>query len=258
MASGYKKSVSNDPVDMPFVYAITAGRVAGHSRIVGNGHIPTATAGADCWEAGGAYPFQSTATVLEILSASAADTAAGTGAQTFLLEGLDSNFNPISETLTLNGVTAVQSVKSYLRVNRLVIASAGSGGVNAGDITLRVTGAGATQGIARAGTGFAKTCIYTVPNGFTLFLVDGLFQCSVAGGNVNIVFSFTRIGPTGLITLANEFVAAPSVAIQRMITLGNPIVQQTAITTRITAVTGASNSGYASFEGILVDNTQLS
>jgi hypothetical protein len=258
MANGYIKNTSADPIQMWYPFAVTAGRIAGHSRIVGNGHIPTATAGADCWEGGGAYPFQSTATVLEILSASANDTAAGTGGRTFLLEGLDANFNPINETLTLNGVTPVQTVKSYLRVNRLVIASAGSGNVNAGDVTLRVTGAGATQGIARAGTGFAKTCIYTVPTGFTLFLTDGLFQCGAATGNVNIVFSFTRIGPTGLITLANEFVATPSVAIGRDIVLTNPIVQQTTITTRITSVMGASNVGYSSFEGVLIDNSQLS
>ncbi len=242
---------------MDFLSSIGSGRVAGYSRIVGNGHIPTAAAGADCWEAGGAYPFQSTATVLEILSASAADTAAGTGARTFLLQGLDANFNPISETITLNGVTPVATVNSYLRVNLLRIASAGSGNVNAGDITLRVVSAGATQGIARAGTGFAKTCIYTVPAGFTFFLTDALLQCVAATGNVSITFSFTRIGPTGLITLANEFAATPSIAIQRSVPLTNPIIEKTTLTTRITAVNGASNSGLSSFEGFLVDNTQL-
>src|SRR5579872_7276664 len=140
--NGYVKSVAQDPVQIVFPLAATLNRIGGYSRIAVYGHHPSpVTAGADVWEGSGAYPFQAAATKLEILSASASDTAAGTGARTFTLTGLDANYNVISEVLTMAGVTPVQTVNSYLRVNSLNIASGGSGMTNAGDVTLRVTGA---------------------------------------------------------------------------------------------------------------------
>jgi hypothetical protein len=257
--NGYLKSVSQDPVAIQFPLAATLNRIGGHSRVAVYGHHPSpVTAGADVWEGGGAYPFQAAATVLEILSASANDTAAGTGARTFLLQGLDANYNVISETLTMAGVTPVQTVNSYLRVNSLNIVSAGSGQVNAGDITLRVTGAGATQAIARAGYGYAKQAIYTVPAGFTLLVTDLLLECGGTGTASVITFSFTRINAfTGnIIQTTSEYLAGPLFPVQRSVIVGAMVQQRTTLTTRVKAVTGTED-GFSAFEGILVDNTQL-
>jgi hypothetical protein len=257
MFGEYLRSISSDAVEMQPSRAITLGRVAGHSRGSAYGHTPTPAANTDVWEGAGLYPFLSAASILEVLSSSANDTAAGTGARTFTINGLDGNFNPVSEVVTLNGVTPVQTVKSYLRVNSFAIASAGSGNVNAGDVTLRVTGAGSTQAIARALYGFSKSAIYTVPTGFTLLINDLFFAVAGNGSATNVVFSFTRIGPTGLITTTNEYNANPSAPVQRLPDMGGPIVQQTSLTTRITSVGGSPTGAYAAFEGILVDNTQL-
>lgn len=257
MANGYIKSAATDPLTWKLQHGITAGRVGGLTRIFAGGHTPTPAANTDVWEGAGLYPFQAAATKLEILSASASDTAAGTGARTFTIQGLDTNFNPISETITLNGVTPVQTANSYLRVNSLMIASAGSGGVNAGDVTLRVTGAGATQAIARALYGYAKSAIYTVPTGFTLLVTDLLFGVAGNGNSVNVVFSFTRVTAAGLITTSNEYNVNPSAPIQRLPDMAAPVTAQTSLTTRITATGGAPTGAYAAFEGFLVDNTQL-
>ncbi len=255
--NGFFKSISSDSIALPANRAATLGRVGGHSRAAVYGHTPTPTANSDVWEGAGLYPFQSAQTKLEILSASASDTAAGTGARTFTLTGLDGNFNPVSEVLTLAGVTPVQTVNNYIRVNGLVIASAGSGNTNAGDVTLRVTGAGATQAIARAGYGYSKSCIYTVPTGFTLLVNDLFFAVAGNGNAVNIVYSFTRIGPTGLITTTNEYNANPSTPVQRLPDMGGPVAAQTTLTTRITTIGGVPVGGFAAFEGYLIDNTQL-
>lgn len=257
MANGYVTSITRDPNQWAFSLGVTAGRIAGHTRFSAIGHTPTPTANSDVWEGAGLYPFQATATKLELLSASANDTAAGTGARSWTLSGLDSNFNAISEVVVTSGVTPVQTVNSYLRVNTLQIASAGSGGVNAGDTTLRVTGAGATQAIARAGYGYAKQAIFTVPLGFTLVVTDLLLQVGGTGTTTNCTFSFTRISSSGLIVTTNEYVAGPLLALQRQVLMGVVVPQTTTLTTRITAVTGAT-SAYSSFEGVLVDNTFLS
>lgn len=257
MANGYVKSLDTGALVMKLQHGITTGRVAGLTRVFVGGHTPTPTVNSDVWEGAGLYPFQTSATKLEVLSASANDTTAGTGAQTFTLSGLDGNYNAVSEVIAMNGVTPVPTVNSYLRVNNFQVATAGSGGQNAGDVTLRVIGAGATQGIARALFSYAKTAIYTVPVGFTFFVVDLLFGVAGSGSAANVTFSFTRMSPAGVITTTNEYNCTPSSPVQRLPDMGAPLAAKTTLTTRITAIGGTPLGAYSAFEGFLVDNTQL-
>ena len=60
-----------------------------------------------------------------------------TGALTIEIFGLDANYNPISEVVILDGLTFVTTTKSYLRIFRGIIRSAGSTGWNIGIITVR-------------------------------------------------------------------------------------------------------------------------
>lgn len=257
MANGYIKSADTSPLVMPLSFGATLGRVGGHSRMAVYGHRATPVAGDDIWEGGGAYPFQTTATKMEVLSSSASDTAAGTGARTFTINGLDANFMPLSEVVTLNGVTPVQTAGTYLRINAFTIASAGSGNVNAGDVTIRVTGAGATQGIARTGFGYAKSCIFTVPANQTLLVTDILPECGGVNTATAIVMSFCRTGPTGLITRTNEYNASTTLLLQRTVLTGAVVASTNAVSLRVSSVVGTPVDGYASINGILVDNTQL-
>jgi len=255
--NGYFKSVDNGGLLMPLPFGASLSRVAGHSRVAVYGHTPSPTAGTDVWEGAAAYPFQTVATKLEILSSSASDAAAGTGAQTMMIQGLDTNFNPLSETITMNGVTPVQSAGTYLRVNGLNIVTAGSGHTNAGDITLRVTGAGATQPIARAGYGYAKSCVYTVPAGMTLLATDVLPECGGVTTTTGIVFGFTRFGPTLAMQITNEYTTIPGAILQRTIITGAVVPATYAVTLRVTKITSTPTEGFCSLNGILVDNTQL-
>ncbi len=74
------------------------------------------------------------ATLLEIASSNVNDTSAGTGARTIRIYGLDANYNYQTEDITLNGQTPVVSTKQFLRVWGAEVLTAGSGGVNAGNI----------------------------------------------------------------------------------------------------------------------------
>lgn len=89
----------------------------------------------DIWEGGGLYNFPITAEVLNIVSDNLNDTAAGTGARTVTIQGLDLNYDEISETITLNGTINVPTINSYLRVNRVLVRTAGSQNSNIGNIT---------------------------------------------------------------------------------------------------------------------------
>jgi hypothetical protein len=255
--NGYLKAVDSGPLLMPLPLGATLGRVGGHSRVALYGHTPTPTANTDCWEGAAAYPFQTVASVLEILSSSASDAAAGTGARSMMVQGLDLNFNPLSEVVVMNGTTPVQTVNSYLRVNGLNISTSGSGHVNAGDITLRLTGAGATQAIARAGYGYAKQCLYTVPAGFTLLTTDVLPECGGTSAATGIVFAFMRVSPTLQIQITNEYTTNPGNPVQRSIITGAVVPSTYAVVMHLSRLNGAPTEGFCSLNGILVDNTQL-
>jgi hypothetical protein len=129
------------------------------------------------WAQGGLYSYLAAATQLSISSSSTADTSAGTGARTVTLFGLDADYNEISETVTLNGQTAVTSTNSYLRIYRMVVRSAGSGGKNAGVIyagTGTVTAGVPANKYATIAIGDNQTlmALWTVPAGHTGYLLQ--------------------------------------------------------------------------------------
>lgn len=136
-----------------------------------------------------AYP--ATATTVTVSSSSANDTAAGTGARTITLTGLDANYNTISETITMNGQTAVTSTLAYLRLSPLVTLTAGSGGANAGVIyagTGTVTAGVPATIYSSMGVGFNEShqAFYTVPAGMTAYILDLSATSDTAGVRINL------------------------------------------------------------------------
>lgn len=154
--------------------AIAAGLIPGITAWTALGHNSDVDTGvglpADIWEGGGVYPWMTGATSLEILSSSALDAAAGTGARTFAVFALDVNYVEQVFTVTMNGVTPVVFPQSIYRINRVIITSAGSGGVNAGIITIRNAGGGTIRGIIPIGFGISRSSAYTVPAGKSLYI----------------------------------------------------------------------------------------
>lgn len=110
-----------------------------------------------------------------IVSASSSDTSSGTGARTVEIQGLDGNYDLITETVTMNGTANVTTTNSFLRVFRMRVVTAGSGETNAGNITLTIG-----SNIARilADQGQTLMALYTVPKGYNAYLVK--FQGSIS------------------------------------------------------------------------------
>jgi hypothetical protein len=122
------------------------------------------------WDAGGPYTFDNSAQSLEIVSSLANDTAAGTGARTVTVVGLDANRLQRSETVTLNGTTAVAISGTWMRVFRAYVATAGTNEVNVGDISIRIASGGDTRARITALTGQTLMAVYTVPAGRTGYM----------------------------------------------------------------------------------------
>lgn len=175
---------------MSFGEAVTLGLVPGCTRVATLGTNPVAAASDSFWPGSTPYPWIPSARTLEVVSSSASDVAAGAGARTVLVQGLDANYNQISEVVTLNGTTVVALANMYLRLNSALLTGAGSSMTNVGTITFRDTGAGATRGIIPVdpdgqGIGFLSQSAYTVPAGFTLMIHSAVLSINRSSGTSN-------------------------------------------------------------------------
>ena len=138
------------------------------------------------WDAGGLYTYLTSAGVLTVTSTDGDDAAAGTGARTVTVEGLDANYNPVSETLTVGG--GAGSVE-FFRVFRAFVATSGTSGANEGTISI-AQGATTLAQIRTVGsptaTGLGQTfmSIYTVPAGYTGYIYQLDVSTAKADGDV--------------------------------------------------------------------------
>ena len=179
----------------PFDLKVARGQITGHETIFKfgfNADVDNATE--TIWSEGGTYSYLSAASVLKISSSSIADDAAGTGARTVQVYGLDENYDEINETVTLDGQTAVNTTNSFLRVYRMVIRSAGTGGKNAGTVyagTGTVTTGVPANKFAAIAVGENQTtmAIWTVPAGYTAYLCRATFSVASATANKFVTVS---------------------------------------------------------------------
>ena len=119
---------------------------------------------------GGTFPTVTTTETMDIVSDSSADDVGGTGATSVILEGLDASGVEQSETVTLNGTSAVTSVLSYSMLHRCVVHGAGTALSNVGNITVTNTTSGQTLAYVLADTGSTLQLFYEVPAGHYLRL----------------------------------------------------------------------------------------
>ena len=172
-------SISRFGLTEPFNLQVARGQIAYHESIYKFGNNPEVADSVETvWPQGGLYSYLSAATVLKVSSSSTNDTSAGTGARTVELFGLDGDYNEISEVVTLSGQTEVNTTQSYLRINRMIVRSAGSGGANAGIIYAGTgtvtTGVPANIYATINGDGTNQTlmALWTIPAGYTGYLMQ--------------------------------------------------------------------------------------
>jgi hypothetical protein len=153
------------------------GATTGYVRVAALGNNPDVdtVSAEDIWSGGGAYPWMTGATSLEVVSDSANDAALGTGARTCIINGLDVLYAERAISVTLSGTTPVALTTPLYRINSALITSAGSGKTNAGSITIRDAGGGTTRALIPAGYGITRQSQFTVPRGWTLQVISQLF-----------------------------------------------------------------------------------
>lgn len=151
-----------------------AGILAGQSSVTAFGYIKDAggaIADVAFWQPQVAWVLPASPVGIELTSTSASDGAGGVGARRVLLIGVGPGFVAQTEAVTMNGTTAVASLLTWMAINTMVVyddatIGFGSGKKNVGDISAKVTGAGALHGFITAGKSVSQHGRFTAPAGF--------------------------------------------------------------------------------------------
>tara|TARA_A100001201_G_scaffold135474_1_gene123785 strand:+ start:3071 stop:3874 length:804 start_codon:yes stop_codon:yes gene_type:complete len=212
-------SISRVGTSEPFELQVARGQIAFHKSIFKFGFNPDIDDSLETiWAQGGLYSYLSSATTLYISSSSTADDAAGTGARTATVSGLDANYDEVSVTVDLDGQNGVQlgSASNWIRVNRVTVNTAGSGGQNAGVIYVGDE-ASPTSGVpsnkyATIAIGDNQTlmALWTVPRGYTAFVTQTDVTAATTQNNKYATVSFVARENGGVFQVKDKFVKAES------------------------------------------------
>lgn len=172
--SSHYKSLQND-----FSLEIARGNVSGVTKVNKFGRCIDVDAGVDTdiWDAASGtaalWVAPTQARVHNIKSTSTSDDGnpVGVGARTIKIYGLTAwNTPEVSETIIMNGTTAVASSNAYVIIHRMKVTTKGATSVNVGVITATaVTDATVTAQI-NAGEGQTQMAIYGIPSGVTAYM----------------------------------------------------------------------------------------
>ncbi len=164
-----------------FYLEVQKGNIPFHSIVHKFGLNNSLSASWSVVSSSGLYQVPTTAQALEIVSTSANDTAAGSGARTVFFQGLDANFVLQSETVTMNGLTPVPLVNTYIRGFRAYVFTSGTyasltAPSHVGTITIQGSGSGVKWVvipiIGTFPSGQSAVAVYTIPAGKTGYILS--------------------------------------------------------------------------------------
>tara|TARA_R110000824_G_scaffold26604_2_gene91172 strand:+ start:3274 stop:4050 length:777 start_codon:yes stop_codon:yes gene_type:complete len=171
---------------MPFIepkLEIAKGNYTNHSHIYQIGiNEAVSTDWESFWSEGGIYPTSSievSTNLLHVSSSANEDTLEGVGARTITIEGLDANYNVVTETLNLQGKIAVSSSNNLIAINNAHVATGGPR-QQSGSLFLCLSGSSTNLLIGTIDNEYRRLMQshYTVPAGNKAYLQH--VNCNVA------------------------------------------------------------------------------
>ena len=175
---GQYSSITRTGKHEPFGLHVKRGDVQGHEHVHKFGFNTSVTTAAGLvWNGGGDYTYPTSAAQLGVVGTSTTDNSQIT------IEGVDADYNEVSNIVTLNGTTTVTTSASYLRSYRAFVSDDNE---PAGDVT--ITHSGDTVAIISAEENQTLMATYTVPAGYTAYLYQLVF-----GGAAELANKFMTV-----------------------------------------------------------------
>lgn len=223
------------------------------SKFGRNPDVDAATSAEDIHCHGGLYAgFPATnVQTITVTSDSDSDTSDGTGARTWRIVGLDGNGDLTYEDVILNGTGGVVTTQTFYRAFRSYGLTAGTGGVNAGNISLTHTTSGAYFAYAVAGFGHCQSAVFTVPADYYGVITRLHGECSNNGASAQeatLAVITKDVGSTGLERVRDPFIVSTGAPSNREITGGILVRELTDISLRAIGATSDNLIMVGSFD----------
>lgn len=260
-----------DPISQrPFNVATCRGDISGTSVIHKFGRSTNVdnNIATDVWDRANPTDDQdvwvapTTARVHAIVSSDSGDAAAGAGAKTLQVYGLTSwSTAEVSETITMNGVTPVNTANSYVVIYRMKVLTKGATSSNIGKITATAATDSTVTAQIQANAGQTQMAIYAIPSGKTLYITEMVLSHNRAGAaaSANVDYSLlVNPEPDAELTnfLVKETIASDADAssyIRRSYTMPKHFAGPLIV--KIQAISTADNTDVsASFCGYIIDD----
>ena len=188
---------------------ISRGLVKGTTFVHRNGAVPAMSVNTTgtVWDVNDTdYPWTAfnTASVLNIPAVNVGDNG-----RTVTVYGLDSNYNPVTETFTLSNTTTQTGTVEFKRIQSALLFDTVANLVAVGTINIRV----GTTVVARINIGRNQTLntTYTVPAGYNAYVTKGVMTCQSGADATGFFYikelldSHFRIGHTFEVQGGSEY-----------------------------------------------------
>ena len=169
------RSITQVGTSEPFELQVARGQITGHYRVHKFGFNSLINEIEETiWDVGALYAYPSAAVKM---TATSTDGANDEDVQV-KIEGLDADYNQISETVTLNGSGTQETNSFFLRVFRAFIE-----GSQEPSGTINITNTGTTYARITLGDNKTLMCVWTVPAGYTAYLFQKDVTCLTEANN---------------------------------------------------------------------------
>lgn len=182
------RSITQVGTSEPFELQVSRGQIPGHSALFKYGYNPSIVDTEETiWDAGGIYAYPTSAVPMTVTSAGGATDQD----VQVLVQGLDSDYNILTETVTLNAAGTAVTAGLFLRVFRAFVAGSQA---PTGNIT--VTNTGVTYAQITLGENQTLMSVYTVPAGHSLYIHDGIVTHGTdnSGAYITVRFITRAVG----------------------------------------------------------------
>lgn len=200
----------------PFEFQVGKGDISYHSvvHVFGFNNDADSATEETVWAPGTAIPYLAAPVIMKVSSSSTDDAAAGTGARTVYVKGINSSGEEADEVVTLNGQTEVNTTKTYSFIQQVTVLTVGSGGVNAGGVyvgtgTVTAGVPAVIHGFAGAGENNSLTGAWQCPAGHKAYVTYGSVGSGTENGANFITGRLKLMGANGvqrtaaIVTFAN-------------------------------------------------------
>ena len=183
--------------DYPYFIQVSRGLVDGHKRLFKFGHNPVIQDISETiWDAGGLYTYPSSAVAMTVTSgAGATDNGVA-----ITVQGLDGDYNEVSEEVTLASTGTATTTQTFLRVYRAFVSGSQA-------ITANTTIANGGTTYAQINTGENQTlmALWTVPAGYTAYLLDTKITAFTEQNNKVATINIYARRENGVFRTADKF-----------------------------------------------------